>query len=214
MARRYPPEFHVFMREYIPGHTDKEVAKEATERFGIEVTASAVKSYKQNHKIRSGTPSGLPKGHPSDVFPQQIVDYILKNYKGTGNKEMAERLNEKFGTSYTTKQLNSYYKNHGLKSGLTGRFEKRPRTRKQRQKDRAHTPEQRGDTVQKRWHPVQQAADRHSSRKSRRLPLEKNRRRSERLEAGTHPRLGSSKRATAGRRDAHVPRRRSPQCKT
>ncbi len=124
MARRYPPEFHAFMREYIPGHTDKEVAKEATERFGIEVTASAVKSYKQNHKIKSGTPSGLPKGHPSDIFPQPIVDYIKANHKGIGPKDMADVLNTEFGTDYTKEQVKSYYHNHGLSSGLTGRFEK------------------------------------------------------------------------------------------
>ena len=122
MARRYPEEFHEFMREYIPGHTAVEISEEAKRRLGIEISPAAVKSYKTNHKIKSGTPSGLPKGHPSEQFPQNIKDYIAKHYKGVGPKEMAERLNKRFGTTYTTKQINAYYKNHGHNSGLTGRF--------------------------------------------------------------------------------------------
>lgn len=123
MARRYPKEFHEFMRAYIPGHTAAEVSEEAKRRLNIEITPTAVKSYKQNHKIRSGTPSGLPKGHPSKKFPQEIKDYIAENFRGVGPTEMAKRLNETFGTEYSTKQINTYYKNHGHNSGLSGRFE-------------------------------------------------------------------------------------------
>ena len=123
MSRRYSPEFHTFMREYIPGHTAVEIRDEAERRFGIARTLGAVKSYKKNHGILSGTPCGLPKDHPSDVFPAEVKAYVEANYRGVGPTEMAKRLNAAFGKSYTTKQLNSYYKNHGLDSGLTGRFE-------------------------------------------------------------------------------------------
>ena len=123
MSRRYPPEFHEFMRNYIPGHTAAEISEEVHRRFGYTLSKSAVKSYKQNHKIRSGTPPGLPKGHPSKEFPQEIKDYIAGNFRGVGPTEMAKRLNEIFGTKYSTKQINAYYKNHGHNSGLTGRFE-------------------------------------------------------------------------------------------
>lgn len=125
MARRYPQEVHDFIRENVVGTTTRTLAAMVNERFGEELfTESAMKSYKANHRLKSGTPCGMPKDHASAVFPQPVVDYIRANYKGVGNKEMAERLNELFGTSYTTKQLNSYYKNHGLNCGLTGRFEK------------------------------------------------------------------------------------------
>lgn len=136
MSRRYPKEFHDFMAQYIPGHTTAEIVEETKKRFGIEISKSAVKSYKTNHKIRSGTPCGLPKGHPSEQFPQHVKDYIVKCYKGVGPKEMAERLNKSFGTTYSTKQLNGYYKNHGLNSGLTGRFEK------------GHVPQNKGKKIE------------------------------------------------------------------
>lgn len=124
MSRRYPKDFHDFMREYVPGHTAVEISEEVKRRLNIEISPSAVKSYKTNNKLKSGTPTGLPKGHPSDQFPQYIKDYIVKHHKGVGPTEMAEKLNKRFETSYTARQLNAYYKNHGIKSGLTGKFEK------------------------------------------------------------------------------------------
>lgn len=69
----------------------------------------------------------MPKGRAtyfSKTFPEPIVRYIMANHVGIGPTEMADKLNEKFGTSYTVSQLNGYYKNHHLNSGLTGRFEK------------------------------------------------------------------------------------------
>ena len=52
MSRRYSAEFHEFMREYIPGHTAVEISNEASRRFGINISPSAVKSYKQNKKTK------------------------------------------------------------------------------------------------------------------------------------------------------------------
>ena len=57
-------------------------------------------------------------------YPDHIVEYILQNYHGVGPKEMAERLNAEFGTSYTRNQIKTYYGNHKLSSGLTGYFPK------------------------------------------------------------------------------------------
>ena len=124
MSRRYPSEVHTFIRDHVAGRTAEELANMTNAAFGTNFTKSSMKSYKMNHHLKSGTPCGLPKGRPTDVFPQPIVDYIQANYLGVGNKEMAERLNAIFGTAYTTAQLKSYYANHDLNSGLTGRFEK------------------------------------------------------------------------------------------
>lgn len=57
-------------------------------------------------------------------YSQKVKDYIQENFKGVGHKEMAERLTAEFGIIYTASQIKSYYGNHGLNSGLTGRYEK------------------------------------------------------------------------------------------
>lgn len=123
MARRYPPEVKAFIAENVSGRTSKELVELVNARFNLGFTAGSMKSYKTNNGLKSGTPCGMPKGHASSVFPKPVVDYIYANYQGCGNKEMAQRLNAEFGASYTTKQLNAFYKNHQLNSGLTGRFE-------------------------------------------------------------------------------------------
>lgn len=125
MARRYPKEVHSFIEENVAGRTTRQLTAMVNERFGEGLfTESSMKSYKANHKLRSGTPCGLPKDHASETFPQHVGDYIRANYIGVGPKEMAERLNKRFGASYTSAQLKGFYANHKLSSGLTGHFEK------------------------------------------------------------------------------------------
>ena len=105
MTRRYAPEIHTFLRDFVPGHTAQEVAEAVTERFGISMTAGQVKSYKHNHHLRSGTPAHVAPGRPTALYPAEVMEYIRKNYKGVGPTEMAARLNARFGTTYTVGRL-------------------------------------------------------------------------------------------------------------
>lgn len=124
MSRRYPSEFHEFMRGYIPGHSAKEIQAEALSRLGIDISESAIKAYKNNHKIRSGTPGGVKSGQATALYPAEVMEYIQQHHEGVGPKEMTSRINSRFHTEYTVQQINNFYKNHGVKSGLTGKFEK------------------------------------------------------------------------------------------
>jgi hypothetical protein len=58
----------------------------------------------------------------SKLFPKEVVEYIHANCKGNTRAEMAEMLNAKFGTKYTTEQIKAYYGNHHI---LTGRATER-----------------------------------------------------------------------------------------
>lgn len=124
MSRRYPKEVHDFIRDHVAGHTAQELADLVNSQFGTEFTAASMKSYKHNHNLKSGTPGGLPKDRPTELYPAEVAAYIRENYKGTGYADMAARLREVFGREYTPTQIMGYYKNHKLNSGLTGRFEK------------------------------------------------------------------------------------------
>lgn len=124
MARRFPPEVHHYIAENVEGRTARELAAMVSAEFGIEFTESAMKSYKANHKLQSGTPCGIAAGAPSKLFPAEVIEYIRAHYKGCGPKEMAERLNRQFQANYTRTQITAYYKNHHLNSGTDGRFQK------------------------------------------------------------------------------------------
>lgn len=49
------------------------------------------------------------------------LEFLIENYKGKGNQELADMLNEKFGTSYNAKQIMQIKYRKGLKGGY-GRF--------------------------------------------------------------------------------------------
>lgn len=57
-------------------------------------------------------------------YTDEMREFILDNYKGISSKELAERVNNRFGTQVTERQMANYRKNHHLPSGLGGRFPK------------------------------------------------------------------------------------------
>lgn len=51
-------------------------------------------------------------------------DYFVSIQKGKSAKEVAQAMGDRFGVFLTPNQVKNYRRRHGLKSGLTGRFEK------------------------------------------------------------------------------------------
>lgn len=123
MISKYPEEIYDFVKTHVEGRTNKELAEIVNKKFGTQFTEGSMKSYIGNHKLYRKTRGGYRKVY-SETFPEEIAEYIKSNYKGIGPKEMAAVLNQKYGSSYSQRQLNTYYKNHVLNSGLDGRFQK------------------------------------------------------------------------------------------
>lgn len=124
MPRKYKPEVHAFIAAHVAGTTTQELARITNAAFGTNFTAASMKSYKANHKLRNGRGTGRIKGAATKRFPQQVKDYVFAHYKGTGHRQMCDRLFEQFGIQYTPEQIKQYYARHGLNSGLTGYFKK------------------------------------------------------------------------------------------
>lgn len=53
-----------------------------------------------------------------------MKQFILDNYKGRYNQELADLFNQKFNTKITSRTIKSYKANNKLNSGLTGKFRK------------------------------------------------------------------------------------------
>ena len=121
---RYQPEFHAFVAANVAGRTTRELAALIRTELGIEIPVSALKSYKANHGLRSGTRGGVPAGKPTELYPADVRQYISEHYVGTAWRDLATQLNDKFGTSYTQQQIGGYLKNHKLNTGRTGRYQK------------------------------------------------------------------------------------------
>lgn len=121
--RVYTPEMHEFLLANYKGISTSDLTERFNQHFGVSFSEKQIKNYKNSRKLRSGAPRNKPIGF-SKVFPREVYDYIYANYKGVGPKEMSERLNKEFGTSYKPDQIKGFYGNHHLSSGLAGHFEK------------------------------------------------------------------------------------------
>ena len=63
VGHKYTPEEHSFLREYIPGHTYKEIVEAYNKKFDEPITKSRLKGYMGNHKINNGLTGQFKKGH-------------------------------------------------------------------------------------------------------------------------------------------------------
>lgn len=63
VGHKYTAEENAFLREFIPGHTYKEIAEAYNEKFNEPITVSRVKGYMGNHKINNGLTGRFEKGH-------------------------------------------------------------------------------------------------------------------------------------------------------
>lgn len=119
----YSEEVIEFIRENVSGKTAEELSVLCNERFGTNFDKFKMKSFKQNHKIRSGKEHLKGQKTETALFPKEVFEFIMENYKGTGHSKMAKILNEKFGTGYTASQIKAFYGRRKLDSGITGYFE-------------------------------------------------------------------------------------------
>lgn len=122
--KKYPTQVAAFIENNVSGRSTADLVALVNGTFESAYTYGQIKAYMHNHGLRNGMPTGFLPGRPSKIYPPQVQAYICENYQGVGPKQMATRLNEEFGTTYTTGQINAYYANHKLNSGLTGRFDK------------------------------------------------------------------------------------------
>ena len=58
----------------------------------------------------------------ANKYTQEQRDFIAQHVVGLGTQELTDLVNARFGTSFTRQNIKTYKHNHGLSSGLTGRF--------------------------------------------------------------------------------------------
>ena len=110
-------EMGALIREYAVTKSNDQIATMINDQFGTNITKEQVRWFKRKHGLKS-IAGGLPD------MPREVIDFIHKNYKGTGYQPMADLIKQNFGIEYPASKIRSYYRNHKLNSGLTGRWEK------------------------------------------------------------------------------------------
>ena len=92
-------------------------------RFGFNRAESSIHAALHNHKIRCGRNTGKTKGVYRKFTPKQAA-FIKRNYRHFSVVDLVAKLNEKFGIEITEQQIRSFTKNHHIRSGRTGCYEK------------------------------------------------------------------------------------------
>lgn len=130
---KYPDEITNFVREHGHEGSIADMQQRVNERFELSLTYDQMKGMFSRHKIHAMPRKGRKCPEARLTTPEQDA-FILKHYKGTGHRDMADLVNKHFGTDFTKEQMKAYYARNKLNSGLTGRFEK------------GHEPQNKGKT--------------------------------------------------------------------
>ena len=72
-----------FMRDFIPGHTYKEIQEAFIKKFNWDITVGQIKGYMANHKINSGTKGHFSKGHVPANKGKKMTPEIYEKVKHT-----------------------------------------------------------------------------------------------------------------------------------
>lgn len=128
MRKKWDDEIVDWLRENVPGRTTKEIVElinrqDFSVKYGIVFTEAAIKGAKSRYHIKSGTPTGNPKGC-SPKFPKEMEEFLKSIAEGKSTVELVDAVNKKFGAgTINASQMKTYKGNHGINTGLTGRFE-------------------------------------------------------------------------------------------
>lgn len=123
---RYPQEVHDLVKEWAPKLRDQELAAMCNDKLGTSFTAQSMRAFRGNHGYRNGKKQLTSEEHwkYQTKYPQGMYEFIRDNSWGVSSKEMAEMCNEKFGTDWTATGMKQFRQRHGIKSGVTGWFQK------------------------------------------------------------------------------------------
>lgn len=122
MNKVYPMEVREFIAKNVVGTSNEKLVQMIQETFGITYTEKQIKSYKENHKLKSGTKYCKKEG--TKLFPKEVREFIKENVAGNSNVELTEMVNNAFHKDYSANQIKRFKNTHKIKSGLDGRFVK------------------------------------------------------------------------------------------
>ena len=117
-------EQDAYLRKIAPGRSNMECTVMINKEFDTSFTRKQIHYYKQNHKISSGKKPWEFSKQREHLLTEEQDQYLRENVKGKTVMELAEMINQEFGTKLTAAQIKTYKKNHDIVSGVNTRFKK------------------------------------------------------------------------------------------
>ncbi|WP_423186810.1 HNH endonuclease signature motif containing protein [Alishewanella sp. d11] len=120
----YTADMLAFLRAKYPKMGKPALTQAFNAQFGTDKTVSNIKTVLSNHKIRCGRKTGAILRGRLRVATKEQAAFIAEGYKKWSLERLTAEFNQQFGTDKTVNQIRSFTRNHKLKSGRTGQFEK------------------------------------------------------------------------------------------
>ena len=123
---RYPPEVHEFVKKYCVMLRDEELAEACNRELGTDFTTKRMRAFRGNHVYRNKKKQWSSEEYwkYQKRWPAGMFEYIKENSWGVSNAEMAQKVNEKFGTNFTKHRMQSFRAKYKIRSGCTGWYQK------------------------------------------------------------------------------------------
>lgn len=123
---KYSQEVHEFVKANAPKLRDDDLAEACNKKFGTHFTTTSMKSFRANYKYYNGRKQWTSEEYwkYQKRYPKGMHEFIRDNSWGVSSKEMAEMCNEKFGTHWTATGMKQFRQRNGIKSGVTGWYQK------------------------------------------------------------------------------------------
>ena len=157
MVYRYPPEVHEFVKQNAPKMRDEELAETCNKALGTSFTARKMKAFRGNHGYKNYKKQWTKEEYwqHQTRYPKGMYEFIRDNSWGVSSKEMAEMVNEKFGTDWTATGIKQFRQRHGIKSGVTGWYQKGHAPGNKGKKLEEYVGEERAAEIKRRIAPTQ-----------------------------------------------------------
>lgn len=111
---KWTEEIIQFLKDNVYGKSNIELAKMINERFGTSFTKYSVSTY----KTKNGILNYGPKQNVTRVWTDEVKDFIIKNYQGKDNIELADMINKKFGLNINNKDVGQFKAKMKSKTGI------------------------------------------------------------------------------------------------
>ena len=109
--RKWTSEIDDYLREISLNKDDLEIANLINQKFNTSFSKTAVQSRRTKLKIY------LNDNHRRKYTPE-VIEFILNNYKGRDNIELAKLLNEKFGLNTNNDKVSMFKANYERRHGV------------------------------------------------------------------------------------------------
>lgn len=120
----YTPEMLEFISAQYKLKGLQEVTAAFNIKFGSDKTVKQIRATLKNHKITCGRKTGELNKGVLRLFTIQQATWIKQKYTELSLAELTAAFNAEFEADKTVQQIRSFTRNHNVKSGRTGRFDK------------------------------------------------------------------------------------------